>query len=78
QAPLELAIAHALHGAWRVTLHEWRPDGGPYAGLPVDAEEARARRDARCVLEPLAVPPAVTTAPPPGAAGEHVVDLRWR
>ncbi|MDX1432788.1 MAG: transglutaminase family protein, partial [Gammaproteobacteria bacterium] len=52
QAPLELAIAHALHGAWRVTLHEWRPDGGPYAGLPVDAEEARARRDARCVLEP--------------------------
>jgi uncharacterized protein (DUF2126 family) len=78
QAPLSLTVAHPVHGAWRLTLHEWRPDGGPYAGLPADHEEARARRDARCVLEPLDAPLPDALAPPAAALGDHMVDLRWR
>ena len=78
QAPLSLTIAHPVHGAWCLKLHEWRPDGGPYKGLPADHAEARARRDARCVLEPLDAAPRDPLPPPPAALGEYVVDLRWQ
>ena len=78
QAPIALLLSHPTHGAWRLTLHEWRPDGAPYPGLPADRAEARARRADRCVLEALEGPPPQTCAPPVEAVGDHVVDLRWR
>ena len=34
----------------RAELHAWKPGGGPYAGLPADDAEARARREARVVI----------------------------
>ena len=78
QAPLSLTIAHPEHGAWCLKVHEWRPDGSPYPGLPADHAEARARRDARCVLEPLDAAPRDSLPPPPAAIGGYVVDLRWQ
>lgn len=78
QAPISLTVAHPVHGAWCLKVHEWRPDGDAYAGLPTDHVEARARRDARCVLEHLEDPPPESLPPPPAALGDHVVDLRWR
>lgn len=35
----------------RITLWAWRPDGGAYDGLPRDADDARARRQARIEIE---------------------------
>jgi uncharacterized protein (DUF2126 family) len=75
-APLSLRLEHPMHGAHRVTLHEWRPDGGAYEGLPRDRAQAMARRAERCVLEP-AAPQAAPAAAPRRARGEHVLDLRW-
>lgn len=31
----------------RIELYSWKPDGGPYEGLPTDPSEALARRNAR-------------------------------
>jgi uncharacterized protein (DUF2126 family) len=77
RSPLPLVLAHPRHGAWRITLHEWRPDGGPYPGLPTSFDEARARRDARCVVEDLGAAPQ-STPPMAEALGDYVVDLRWQ
>lgn len=74
---LPLMLTHPVHGAWRITLHEWRPDGAPYPGLPASVEEARARRDARCVVE-ATDSVARTCPPPPEACGDYIVDLRWQ
>ncbi len=76
QSPLVLRLAHPLHGAYQVTVHDWRPGGGAYDGLPRDREQAAARRAERCVLAP-AAPAAPAPAPPARACGEHVLDLRW-
>jgi uncharacterized protein (DUF2126 family) len=54
QTPVELRLHHAGTGAaYRVVLHEWKPEGGGYEGLPEDFEESRRRRAARVVAEPL-------------------------
>lgn len=48
QGPLSLVLGHPRHGgAYRVTLHEWRPNGEAYPGLPADLEEAACRRAER-------------------------------
>lgn len=59
QTPIQLLLRHPdLSVDHRVTLHEWRPDGGGYEGLPKDLEEARGRREERVTLEVLPRPPA--------------------
>ena len=78
QVPVTLTLSHPLDGAWRITLHEWHPKGEAYPGLPASVVEARARREARCVLEALDEAPSPSAPPPEDAVGQHVVDLRWR
>lgn len=78
QTPVRLCLRHpALSPDHRVTLHEWRPDGSPYAGLPQDLEEARARREERLTLETLPRTPdrAAGPGPVPGL-GPYCLDLR--
>jgi uncharacterized protein (DUF2126 family) len=54
-----LAIEWAWAGrAQRLELWAWRPAGGPYPGLPRDADEALARRQERIVVSELDREPA--------------------
>ncbi|HSO83355.1 transglutaminase family protein [Thiocapsa sp.] len=79
QGPLSLTLWHPAHAdALHATLHDWRPSGGGYDGLPADLAEAAARRAERCVVEP-ASPPAPETlhTPPPEALTPYALDLRW-
>ena len=48
-APLDPLVIEWAAGdrAQRIELHAWRPGGGPYDGLPGDADEALARRNER-------------------------------
>jgi uncharacterized protein (DUF2126 family) len=79
QAPLKLRLRHpAQADDHLVTLHEWRPDGGAYAGLPEDLEAARARRAERLTVE--IVPrggDAPAVASPMPNPGDYAMDLRW-
>jgi len=51
QAPLPLTLGHADHDVKvDITLHEWRPDGEAYAGLPADLDEAGERRAGRMTV----------------------------
>jgi uncharacterized protein (DUF2126 family) len=77
--PLRLTLIDGPeHRAWEVALHEWRPDGEAYSGLPRDVTEARARRAARCVLRRLSSselrPPAIAA---PAALTPFSLDLRY-
>lgn len=79
QGPLSMTLWHPTHAdALHLTLHDWRPSGGGYDGLPADLAEAAARRAERCVVEP-ASPPAPETLhnPPPEALTPYALDLRW-
>ena len=63
--------------AYRVTLHDWRPDGAPYPGLPEDLNEAARRRQARLVTE--AIPHAglpLPMTPPAECLTPWCLDLR--
>lgn len=78
QVPLRLRLRHREHAADHlVTLHEWRPDGKGYAGLPTDLAEAAARRAERVTLEVLSPDAALPArcAPVPGL-GSYCLDLR--
>lgn len=77
QVPLVVRLEHPRHGAHVLAIHEWRPGGGPYPGLPEDAADAARRRAGRCLLEPAAEPAPAPRPAPPRACGEHVLDLRW-
>jgi uncharacterized protein (DUF2126 family) len=51
QAPVELTLRHPdLGPSFAVTLHEWRPDGLAYDGVPAGLDDARQRRSARVTL----------------------------
>ena len=79
QVPLRLRLRHPGHAADHlVTLHEWRPDGKGYAGLPTDLADAAARRAERVTLEVLPRDAALParSAPVPGL-GTFCLDLRW-
>ncbi|UHD18442.1 transglutaminase family protein [Thiocapsa bogorovii] len=79
QGPLSLTLWHPGHvDALHLTLHDWRPSGGGYDGLPADLAEAAARRAERCVAES-ASPPAPETlrTPPPEAVTPYALDMRW-
>jgi hypothetical protein len=48
---LTLTLGHADHAVlYDITLHEWRPDGEAYPGLPADLIEAGERRAARMTV----------------------------
>jgi uncharacterized protein (DUF2126 family) len=79
QVPLRLVLWHpARPQALYLSLHDWRPDGGGYDGLPVDLAEAAARRAARCVAGYGPAPRVeMLRAPPPEARTAYALDLRW-
>ncbi len=83
QAPLRLFLSHpAISGRHCVTLHEWRPDGLAYDGLPRDFDDARERRAARLVCAAETTPEAPTARiedDPPrlATAGTYCADLRY-
>jgi hypothetical protein len=76
---VRLLLRHPDHKADHVvTLHEWRPDGDAYSGLPEDLAAADRRRADRVTLE---VVPRDTAAglrsAPPHALSTYCLDLRW-
>ncbi|MBK1646626.1 hypothetical protein CKO25_18680 [Thiocapsa imhoffii] len=79
QVPVRLILWHpARHEAIAVTLHDWRPDGEAYQGLPADLAEAETRRLARCVTASIPAPrPEQLRAPPSESLTPHTCDLRW-
>jgi len=78
QAPVRLLLRHPRHPMdYRVTLHEWQPDGGAYAGLPEDLAAASQRRAERVALEVVPRDAAFTRrAAPDSALGPYGLDLR--
>lgn len=50
--PLHWEIRSPAGTGCRFAFHGWRPEGGEYDGLPVDAADARARRRRRLVIQP--------------------------
>jgi len=78
QAPVRLRLRHPRHTADHVvTLHEWRPDGEAYAGLPEDLASSSQRRAERMAREVLPRDSDVTRRPPPGhGLGSYCLDLR--
>jgi uncharacterized protein (DUF2126 family) len=78
QSPFSFTLSHPAQGSWRIAVHPWEPSGAAYPGLPATIAEARARRQARCVVDALDSPPTSCIDPPRGAIGSHVVDLRWK
>ncbi|UJR87206.1 transglutaminase family protein [Sandaracinus amylolyticus] len=58
-AQVPLRVGWAREGAARaleMTLHDWRPGGGAYDGLPQDDDEARRRREERFVVREIDAP----------------------
>jgi uncharacterized protein (DUF2126 family) len=78
QAPVHLLLRHPGQAMdYRVSLHEWQPDGSAYAGLPEDLAAASQRRAARVALE--VVPRDALYAPktaPGHGLGSYCLDLR--
>jgi uncharacterized protein (DUF2126 family) len=79
QGPITLLLSHPRRPeALRITLHEWKPQGGGYDGLPADLEDAAARRAERFVVERLDVAATAPPREPPSSAlTPHCLDLRW-
>jgi len=75
---LELILSRPGEGRHlRVTVHEWRPDGQAYAGLPVSLADAEARRQERVVAEVVEASGSVSSlVPPASAVTPYCLDLR--
>jgi uncharacterized protein (DUF2126 family) len=79
QGPLRLTLWHPSdsHGI-QIRLHDWRPDGTAYDGLPSDLEEAATRRAERCVVSEVPIPdPETLREAPRAAVTPYALDLRW-
>jgi len=78
QAPVHLLLRHPGHPMdYRVTLHEWRPDGNAYPGLPEDLAQAAQRRAERVALEVVPRDSGFTQrAKPDHGLGAFCLDLR--
>jgi len=82
QAPVHLLLRHPKHSIdYRVSLHEWQPDGDAYAGLPEDLAAAAQRRAERVVLTVVprdvgATPRTVTEHGRGPWLGPYCLDLR--
>jgi uncharacterized protein (DUF2126 family) len=67
-----------LGRGYRLTWHEWRPDGAPYEGLPGDRDEARRRRQERLSIEPIdSLEASREGRLPAGALSDYCLDLRY-
>jgi uncharacterized protein (DUF2126 family) len=78
RSTIEIAISHPRHGAHRLTVHAWQPDGGAYDGVPASHEVADARRRARVVVEEIAASEIdVLPEANPSALSAFSVDARW-
>jgi uncharacterized protein (DUF2126 family) len=78
QTPVQLLLRHPEQAMdYRVSLHEWQPDGDAYAGLPEDLAAASQRRAARVALQ--VVPRDAGDTPraaPEHGLGSYCLDLR--
>ncbi|OYP36013.1 transglutaminase family protein [Rhodopirellula sp. MGV] len=77
QDPLVFTLSHPDDRHWEISLYQWEPSGQAYPGLPDSLEEARTRRQARCVIKQLHRAPDPGQTPRNEAIGDHVADLRW-
>jgi uncharacterized protein (DUF2126 family) len=79
QTPLPILLLDpGRPDAVEVTLHDWRPDGAAYDGLPSSLADAQARRSQRCLercVPRSRLPPSRT--PPRGALSPWSLDLRY-
>ncbi len=79
QTPVHLSLVHAdLPEGLAIALHDWRPDGEDYEGVPAGLAEAAARRAARCVARAIRtsdLPPAREA--PGGALSAYCLDVRY-
>jgi len=65
------------NNALELVLHDWRPDGAPYPGLPTDRLAAAERRQQRVTIRALRGDELPTAKPPaPAAVGPYCLDLR--
>ena len=77
QLPLELiAFPQGATDGLRVTLHDWRPGGGTYTGLPGDQDEAASRREERFVVQLVSLAGRAFRAAPAEALTPLALDLR--
>jgi len=78
QGPIVLTLLPpGAERGFRVTLHDWQPEGKPYDGLPDSMDEAKRRIRERFVVEeitPSEAPDAVN--PPAEALSDYCLDLR--
>lgn len=66
-----------LGQAWKLTLHQWKPGGGAYPGLPSDWVESAARRQERLAIEVSERGSTVSPRRPPSdAVTPYCLDLR--
>ncbi len=79
QVPVRLLLVNrAKAEALEIALHEWRPDGQAYDGLPADLGAAAERRAARCVRRRIALNQVPAVRPVPlGSLSEYSLDLRY-
>ncbi len=77
--PLQLLLRHPKRPqALSVSIHDWQPEGLPYAGLPADRDEALARRNERLTWQAVdGASLAAAQDPPAEARDAYGVDLRW-
>jgi len=80
QVPVEVTLQRASTGeTYRMILHEWKPEGGGYDGLPADWEESRRRRYERLVVKQAGSQSNAELQlkePPPVATSPYCLDLR--
>lgn len=76
--PVEIMIYHPRNsGALSIVLHDWRPDGASYAGLPHNLDEVRQRIAERFVVKKLTeYNPKEVRPPSPSAMTDFCLDLR--
>ncbi len=80
QAPVVLQLSRPDRtDGLQVTLHDWRPDGEAYPGLPQDRSDAAARRRERVTCVPCEAPvgPGGDARADGAPDAAHVLDLRW-
>jgi uncharacterized protein (DUF2126 family) len=79
QVPVQLHLTHPrLDDEHVITLHDWRPDGGAYPGVPEDLDDAQRRRAERVqVRRTRREHIDDERALPPRALGAYRLDLRF-